>query len=673
MFSRIIWHRNRVSRGMQFSMTKTFVNKELSYHIDKYGLPIYSERFKHVMSFHEPEKLAAVRNLHDKCFHINHEGKPAYSQRYKKTFGYYEGLAAVEDEFGQWYHINCVGSPAYVQRWKWCGNYSIVPDYLGLKFLRCPVMAIDNNYYHINDLGLLHNGPYSYAGDFNSQGNAIVFDLSGSPKLIDSNGVDVLPDEKKYFDMRPPHKGQLAVKDEEGWFFIDMKGEEIINSVRFKELEPFYNEQSKVRFESEDCGVISPDGKIVKLIPRTIKDLSNEIVKMSLQYWDSFALKLLLDVGIENVNNSSGSNKLTSSLDIDDQSRSKKTLNDFCIEKGFIRNSSEGLEAMNDSRMITTEKGELLVKQTITLDRCKYWLQDNYVTSWLPNTFRQISELNTFEKISRSPDAVALSQRVIASYARHDWNGISKHIEITNGQRVIDIAGGSGSLLKEIRKGNQDNNMVLACLERQEVVEYAAINNLNSGIDFIIGDLFIGKIPSDYDVYLLSRVLHDWDNFHATEILRRIYNYSPNNCSLIVIDRCVDSHKKHSLLSMHMFFIQKSFERTESEWKSLFERSGWIIKLTNDFNSHKVFNLFKSIHHVPITIDRCSEIPACTQYTGTQSISKAVIPIAGVASRMYPQSLVTPKALLPFIVRESTDNIKFQIVPALYFQLQRRL
>src|SRR3990167_713889 len=106
------------------------------------GNPLYKEKYKKVLKFHDPG-LAAV--LDDTgAYNIDSHGTPIYQPRFLQAFGYYQGLAAVESAIG-WFHIDMKGRPIYKELYAWCGNFQE-----GF----CTVQDKNTGfYYHINRQG----------------------------------------------------------------------------------------------------------------------------------------------------------------------------------------------------------------------------------------------------------------------------------------------------------------------------------------------------------------------------------------------------------------------------------------------------------------------------------------------------------------------------------------
>jgi UTP--glucose-1-phosphate uridylyltransferase len=305
-------------------------------------------------------------------------------------------------------------------------------------------------------------------------------------------------------------------------------------------------------------------------------------------------------------------------------------------ELGFLEPSS------NDKTYTVTDKGRLLFdSNSITRDRALYWLQDRYLLAWLPTSaFRKqrISKLDIFSEIAEKPELVALTQRVLNSYADQDWYEITSvlPIELFQSSTIVDLGGGIGALLRELSKQCFKQNLI--CIDRPEVIRLALPH---PDIEFLSGDLFSGPLPSA-DFYLLSRVLHDWPDDKVKIILNRI----PAKY-LCIIEREVDINvNQHAFLSLHMFLMNGAKERTRQEWDHLFSTTAWSVQSRTPFSGHIITFLEKD-SNIPHTSTLLSS-------SRKGRVRKVVLPIAGLGTRMRPQSTILPKVLLPIVQSDST-------------------
>jgi UTP--glucose-1-phosphate uridylyltransferase len=325
----------------------------------------------------------------------------------------------------------------------------------------------------------------------------------------------------------------------------------------------------------------------------------------------------------------------------------KEQIRQVWVELGFIKPSTV------NGTYAPTDKGRLLFdSNSITRDRALYWLQDRYISAWLStSTLRkqQTSKLDIFCQIADNPELVALSQRVLNSYADQDWQGIASVLpmELFQSSTIVDLGGGIGALLRELSKHCPNQHLI--CIDRPEVVRLAS-SHLH--IKFMSADLFSGSLPSA-DFYLLSRVLHDWPDEKVKTILNRI----PAN-SLCLIDREVDSSiNQHALLSLHMFLLNGAKERTRQEWNKLFSATGWSVQSRTPFSGHIITILKRDTNK--------TSLPS---FPGKTSVRKVVIPIAGLGTRMRPQTAILPKVLLPIV---TSDLITWKCRPVVDLLLEQ--
>lgn len=541
--------------------------------------PAYAERYLNVTSFHAPENLAAARSI-DGAFHIDFAGHPVYTYRFKHTYGMYCGAAAVCDASGQWYHIRASGEPLYSARWKWCGNYTTVPptikDESGLECLRCPVASQTENggedFYLIDGRGVIRDGPFAYAGNYNSHGECVVWLRDGSPKIIDSAGLSIYAG--PWLDMQPPHKGVAAVKSKEGWRFIRRDGSHL-NAMVYEAVEPFYNGRAKVRMMSSIHAVVNEDGTVILQLPKSFAEAEAELNATTLSYWKS------------------------------------------------------------------------LVQPNNVLSRTRYWLQDRYFRSWLPHLQPDPSPTpsNVFASIASNPSLVSLSHTVLGEYVRELSRSVERClIHIPADSVVCDVGGGCGTLCTEVGVRRPDLHFI--CFDRAEVVEHSTTTSNPSNVTFIAGDFFTGGIPKA-DVYILSRILHDWDDEHAAQILHNLASSSSSLSTVLIIDRIKSEQNRHGLLSLHMMLLQNACERSLVEWKDLFSKTMFSMQSIESIESGYSIMTLKKISG-----------------TAKPLVRKAVVPIAGHGSRMYPWTSIAPKSMVPFnTINENTKEES--TVPAL--------
>jgi hypothetical protein len=138
---------------------------------------------------------------------------------------------------------------------------------------------------------------------------------------------------------------------------------------------------------------------------------------------------------------------------------------------------------------------------------------------------------------------------------------------------VVDLAGGEGSLLAAILQANPhargtlfERPLVLA--SARPLLEKAAVADR---CELMAGDFF-ATVPRGGDVYILKKVIHDWDDDRATAILRNCRAAMGETARLLLIETIVPPGNEPSsakLLDLLMLIYAGGRERTETEYRAL--------------------------------------------------------------------------------------------------------
>ncbi|GCC10071.1 multifunctional cyclase-dehydratase-3-O-methyl transferase TcmN [archaeon] len=523
-----------------------------THHLDETGKPLYSHHFNWVLPFHEPG-LAPVGD-ETGAYHIKPDGTPAYNQRFDRTFGFYQGRAAVIKKHRS-FHILPDGIRLYEHNWAWCGNF---------QNNRCPVRDEQGNYYHIRpDGSKAPNGPWVYAGDYR-EGAAVVRGKDGLCRHIDPEGE--LIHNKAFFDLNVFHKGFAIARDAEGWFHIERDGNDISHR-RYEYLEPFYNGQAYARLKDGSVVVINEDGEIKANIIISEQEKFQRLHDVALSYWIPFAIKLGLDAGLA---------RGKPSIEIDERG------------KEAIRNAWISLGLLDEDTSILTPLGKQLELNTIIRARFDFWLGPQ-LKPWIDALASQEVKkgCDFFESLSSNQKIVSLTQRVLDSYAKFDWRGITHVIELKGSKTVVDLGGGKGALLKEIIQSPYVEKGIL--FERPEVTR---IVDNQEKMKIVGGDIFSDILPVG-DLYILSRVLHDWDDKKAIQILRNVAKSSGSEARLLIIDRISSNRGDYGLLDLNMYLITGGRERSLEDWKGLIKKTIWNLRKSEPFSDHFIMELEK--------------------------------------------------------------------------------
>ena len=78
----------------------------------------------------------------------------------------------------------------------------------------------------------------------------------------------------------------------------------------------------------------------------------------------------------------------------------------------------------------------------------------------------------------------------------------------------------------------------------------------------------------------MKHIVHDWDDDHALTILQNCHRAMTRNSKLLVVEMVIPEGNTPSLgkfLDLEMLLFLHSYERTEAEYRALFERADFRL------------------------------------------------------------------------------------------------
>jgi ubiquinone/menaquinone biosynthesis C-methylase UbiE len=520
------------------------------------GQPAYSGRFGEVLKFHAPG-LAPVKHG-NKAWHVGPDGNTAYSRRFIRTFGFYEGFAAVQAQDG-WHHIRPDGSDAYPERYDWCGNF---------QGGRCTVRLCDGRYRHVlSDGSFSYPETWRYAGDY-KDGFCVVQSDAGLCMHLDLKGN---PLHGNWFvDLDVFHKGFARARDDEGWMHVDLHGEPAYVR-RFAAVEPFYNGQARVERFDGGLEVINEQGQcLIELRPARQSEfaaLSGDMVG----YWRTETIAAAVRLGVI---------------------EALPCTSDALAERCGL--SSDGalrlLRALGELRLVEREaevwhlsvRGEFLLADhplSLAAAALEYSGALGDLWSSLPEALKAQGNWRApdiFGDVARDRARLQGHHRMLRSYARHDYPLIPEALGLQGKEHVVDAGGGFGSLAMNILSSHPGAYVMV--LDRPEVVEQAR-NSLGSvsGLSWLSGDLF-EPWNVRADVVTLARVLHDWDDSDAINILSQARTVLSTGGRLFIIEMLMEEQGvSGALCDLHLLIATGGRERSQKDFERLLAETGFRL------------------------------------------------------------------------------------------------
>jgi hypothetical protein len=195
--------------------------------------------------------------------------------------------------------------------------------------------------------------------------------------------------------------------------------------------------------------------------------------------------------------------------------------------------------------------------------------------------FNKVFGTGLFEYLLRNAEAADVfnggmtdlsSLLAYAVLIAYDFSGVSS---------IVDVGGGHGKLLRRIVQLNPGiKGMVF---DREPVIatvrEPLSSDACSGRYSAVAGDFFT-SVPEGADAYILSGVIHDWDDDHCIRILRNCREAMAKNGRLLLVEMVVPESSANcfsKLLDLNMLVMTGGRERTKAEFNALLHAAGFKL------------------------------------------------------------------------------------------------
>jgi hypothetical protein len=186
-------------------------------------------------------------------------------------------------------------------------------------------------------------------------------------------------------------------------------------------------------------------------------------------------------------------------------------------------------------------------------------------------TFARLHGSELWAWLAAHPDERAAFDRAMEQGSDSRLERLAS-LDLRGDETVVDVGGGNGSLLLGLLARHPGLRGIVFDLP-EAVRDEAAFGERCT---FVAGSFF-ERVPHG-DVYLLSTILHDWDDERAGAILRTIREAATAEARLVLLEAVVqpgnepDGAKWLDLLMLALFAGR---ERDEAQWRDLLQRNGF--------------------------------------------------------------------------------------------------
>jgi ubiquinone/menaquinone biosynthesis C-methylase UbiE len=239
----------------------------------------------------------------------------------------------------------------------------------------------------------------------------------------------------------------------------------------------------------------------------------------------------------------------------------------------------------NNDRFYVTPFGETLRKDSPQSVR-DYAI---YSHEFVYDAFRGITDSvrtgkpvidDLFGFLRANPDQETIFHAGMSNRGRIETSAVLDAYKFSDGQTVVDVGGGNGGFLSAILASCEQVSGVL--VDQPSAIEAAKAERGGPlpRCMLVAGDFFEG-VPSGGDSYVLKRVLFDWTDEKAVQILKNCRRAMKSDAHLLIIEPLIGPPNEQSpahLFDMTFLVMLHGRLRTADEYSGLLGQAGFRLQ-----------------------------------------------------------------------------------------------
>ncbi len=218
------------------------------------------------------------------------------------------------------------------------------------------------------------------------------------------------------------------------------------------------------------------------------------------------------------------------------------------------------------------------------------------------SAFDRVHGTEVFDYLAEHPEDAAIFDAAMTSFSASETASVVEAYDFTGFKTIVDVGGGRGGLLSAVLAANPHVQGVLFDIP---TVVAGADEEISSAevVDrckVVSGDFF-DTVPEGGDAYLLSNVIHDWDDDRAVQILRTCRAAMADTACVLIAEFVLPEGAAASVAKLEdlemLVMTAGGRQRTEAEYRALFGRAG--LRLTRVVPSTGMVSLVEAVPDSP--------------------------------------------------------------------------
>jgi hypothetical protein len=224
---------------------------------------------------------------------------------------------------------------------------------------------------------------------------------------------------------------------------------------------------------------------------------------------------------------------------------------------------------------------------------------DNFVYSVQTGKpgFDKAQGMPFFDYLAHHPEDASLFSETMVGVHNQEPPAVAAAYDFSISKTIVDVGGATGNMLAAVLAHHTGPRGVL--FDRPHVVKDAPAflnaKGVSDRVTIEAGDFF-QNVPTGGDAYILSHIIHDWDEDQCLTILGHVRKAMNVAGRLLIVEMVLppgDTPHLGKMLDMAMLVITGGQERTESEYESLLSKAG--LRLTRVVPTNSAASIVEAV------------------------------------------------------------------------------
>jgi len=234
------------------------------------------------------------------------------------------------------------------------------------------------------------------------------------------------------------------------------------------------------------------------------------------------------------------------------------------------------------SEMLTSDHPNSLRKLAIVFGEETYrsWVELAHSLKTGETGFRRVFGEDLFPYLEQNPEIGRDFGEAMTDYVGQIHQGVLQTYDFGDTQVLADIGGSHGTLLSLLMRRYSHLRGIL--FDQQHVIDNAQgimAPDLLERCELVAGDFF-EAVPAGADTYILSSIVHDWDEPRILRLLGNIHDVIPEDGKLLIVETVLKERNQPDfgkLMDLTMLAVTGGRERTAAEYETLLAQANFRV------------------------------------------------------------------------------------------------